>query len=198
MLRELAVRDLALIERARVELGAGLTVITGETGAGKSLPDRCLELVMGAPGGNGLVRHGASGARSGGRCSNDDNDGSTDDPLICVREVSAEGRSVARIDDETVTVARRPRSIRFHRQDSRSQPDQQRLLKGACASSWTVRRPRRALAPGGSADAVRALRSNDAALRELATDRPSFSAAWSWPSTPRTRSRRQLRAGRDR
>jgi len=46
-LLELSVHDLALIERVRVRLGAGLTVITGETGAGKSLVIDALALVSG-------------------------------------------------------------------------------------------------------------------------------------------------------
>src|SRR3954466_15281241 len=66
MLRELTVRDLGLIDRARVTFGPGLTVITGETGAGKSLLIDALGLVMGARADSGLVRHGAAGAR--GRC----------------------------------------------------------------------------------------------------------------------------------
>jgi len=105
MLRELAVRDLALIERARVAFGPGLTVITGETGAGKSLLIDALGLVMGERADSGLVRHGAPGARVEALFERDDGDGVVD-PLICVRELSAEGRSVARIDDETVTAAR--------------------------------------------------------------------------------------------
>ena len=97
MLRELAVRDLALIDRVRVAFEPGLTVITGETGAGKSLLIDALGLVMGARADTGLVRHGAAGARVEALFDVD----AAPEPLICVREVSAEGRSVARIDDET-------------------------------------------------------------------------------------------------
>ncbi|MEP7360479.1 MAG: DNA repair protein RecN [Chloroflexota bacterium] len=172
MLRELAVRDLALIERARVELGAGLTVITGETGAGKSLLIDALGLVMGARADSGLVRHGASGARVEAlfdRPSSADNDGATDDPLICVREVSAEGRSVARIDDETVTAARLAATVdalvEIH-----GQHDQQRLLQGAWQRDVLDAYGEHGGLRLAAVDAVRALRSNEAALRELATD----------------------------
>src|SRR6187402_2825397 len=103
VLRELTVRDLALIERARVAFGPGLTVITGETGAGKSLLIDALGLVMGERADSGLVRHGASGARVEALF---ERSGEGGEPLICVRELSAEGRSVARIDDDTVTAAR--------------------------------------------------------------------------------------------
>ena len=87
MLRELAVRDLALIERVRVAFEPGLTVITGETGAGKSLLIDALGLVMGARSDTGLVRHGAAGARVEALFDVD----AAPEPLICVREVSSGG-----------------------------------------------------------------------------------------------------------
>ena len=67
MLVELAIRDLALIERAELAFGPGLNVITGETGAGKSLLIGALELLYGRRGRSGIVRQGASQARVEGR-----------------------------------------------------------------------------------------------------------------------------------
>ncbi|MFI5227098.1 MAG: AAA family ATPase, partial [Candidatus Limnocylindrales bacterium] len=62
-LLELTVTDLALIERLRVELGPGLNVLTGETGAGKSLVIDALGLALGARADTTLVRHGTEVAR---------------------------------------------------------------------------------------------------------------------------------------
>ncbi|HEY7024481.1 MAG TPA: DNA repair protein RecN [Candidatus Limnocylindrales bacterium] len=165
MLRELAVRDLALIERVRVALEPGLTIITGETGAGKSLLIDAVGLVMGARSDTSLVRHGAAAARVEALFDVD----AAPEPLICVREVSAEGRSVARIDDETVTAARLAQVvgplIEIH-----GQHEQQRLLSAAWQRDMLD-------AFGGHeelrktvATLVDDLRANEAALRELAID----------------------------
>jgi DNA repair protein RecN (Recombination protein N) len=59
MLRELHVHNLALIEEARLEFGAGLNVLTGETGAGKTVLVEALELLLGGRGASGLVRSGS-------------------------------------------------------------------------------------------------------------------------------------------
>jgi DNA repair protein RecN (Recombination protein N) len=63
MLRRLHVSDLALIEELTLEFGAGLNVVTGETGAGKSLLQRALALAAGHRSGAEVVRAGAPSAR---------------------------------------------------------------------------------------------------------------------------------------
>lgn len=63
MLAELDIRDLAVAEHVRVSFAAGLTVITGETGAGKSIIVDALELLLGGRPDPALVRAGADAAR---------------------------------------------------------------------------------------------------------------------------------------
>jgi DNA repair protein RecN (Recombination protein N) len=99
-LLELTVTDLALIDRLRLAFDAGLNVITGETGAGKSLLIDALGLAIGARADTTLVRHGAETAVVEALFDR------LPEPLIAVREVTANGRSTARLDDGTVTAAR--------------------------------------------------------------------------------------------
>ena len=99
-LLELTVTDLALIDRLRLGFDAGLNVITGETGAGKSLLIDALGLALGARADTTLVRHGTDIARVEALFDRDP------EPLIAVREVTAGGRSTARLDDGAVTAAR--------------------------------------------------------------------------------------------
>jgi DNA repair protein RecN (Recombination protein N) len=120
-LLELSVTDLALIDRLRLELGDGLNVLTGETGAGKSLLIDALGLALGARADTSLVRHGAESARVEALFDR------IPEPVIAVREVAASGRSTARLDDETVTAARLAEEVgplvEIH-----GQHEQQRLL----------------------------------------------------------------------
>ncbi len=62
MLGEIRVRDLAVIADARLELGPGLNVLTGETGAGKSMLVDALALLLGERADGGMVRPGADRA----------------------------------------------------------------------------------------------------------------------------------------
>ena len=63
MLTRLTVRNLAIVESADVAFGEGLNIITGETGAGKSVLMGALELVLGARADASTVRDGAKEAR---------------------------------------------------------------------------------------------------------------------------------------
>ena len=99
-LLELAVRDLALIESARVSFNAGFTVITGETGAGKSLLIDALTLVLGGRADSTLVRHGAETARVEALFDQ------VPEPLICVREVTSAGRSARMYSDSRNSTVR--------------------------------------------------------------------------------------------
>ncbi len=162
-LAELAVRDLALIDRLRIEFAPGLNVVTGETGAGKSLLIDALSLALGARADTSLVRHGADSARVEALFDR------LPEPLICVREVAGSGRSTARVDDETVTAARLAevagRLVEIH-----GQHDQQRLLDERRQRDLLDAYGRLGERRAAVAAAVEAWRANQAALAELAID----------------------------
>jgi DNA repair protein RecN (Recombination protein N) len=92
MLAELSIDDLVLIAAARLEFSPGLNVITGETGAGKSLLAQAIGLLMGQKGGDELVRPGA--ARALVEALFEDGD----DALAVARELPRGGRSRVRMD----------------------------------------------------------------------------------------------------
>ncbi|MEG3613886.1 MULTISPECIES: DNA repair protein RecN [Isoptericola] len=128
MLEEIAIEDLGVIRSARVPLSAGLTVITGETGAGKTMVLTGLGLLMGGKADPGSIRPGASRAVVEGRLDLarhpevvgrvDDAGGSVDDDgTVVVLRTVASGRSrahlggrgvpqgvLAEVADELVTV----------------------------------------------------------------------------------------------
>lgn len=98
MLEELRVRDLALIEDIRLEFGPGMTVLTGETGAGKTALVGALKLLVGERADSTLVRAGASEALVEGRIRDGDAE------VVAKRRVSLDGRSRAWLDGEMATV----------------------------------------------------------------------------------------------
>ncbi len=115
MLTSLAIRDVVLIERLDLAFGPGLTVLTGETGAGKSILLDSLGLALGARADSGLVRAGqpqASVAAAFAVAENHPARGilaeqgiEAEDVLVLRRVVGADGRSRAFVNDQPVGLA---------------------------------------------------------------------------------------------
>ncbi len=115
MLRHLSIRDVVLIDRLDLDFSAGLGVLTGETGAGKSILLDSLGLVLGARGDSGLVRPGCENAVvSADFDIADDPDvlallaehglGSDDGRLVLRRVLGADGRSRAFLNDQSISI----------------------------------------------------------------------------------------------
>jgi len=99
VLAELAVRDLGVIDDLRLVLGPGMTALTGETGAGKTLVVEAIELLVGGRADGVLVRQGADEARVEGRFL------VGEDERVLARVVPARGRSRAYVDGRMATAA---------------------------------------------------------------------------------------------
>lgn len=115
MLTALSIRDVVLIERLDLAFDAGLSVFTGETGAGKSILLDSLGLALGARAESGLVRQGAAQASvtaefdppagHPARTLLAEQDVEADDgPLLLRRVLGADGRSRAYVNDQPVSV----------------------------------------------------------------------------------------------
>jgi DNA repair protein RecN (Recombination protein N) len=101
VLLELRIENLGIIEELGIVVPPGLSVITGETGAGKTLVVGALELLAGARADAMLVRPGAAEARVEGRFE----DPMTGEEVVVARVLPAEGRSRAYVDGRMATVA---------------------------------------------------------------------------------------------
>jgi DNA repair protein RecN (Recombination protein N) len=96
---ELAVTDLGIIAHTRVLFGPGMTALTGETGAGKTLLVGAIDLLLGGRADPAMVRTGATEAVVEGRFAMGDDD------LVLTRVVPVDGRSRAYIDGRLATAA---------------------------------------------------------------------------------------------
>lgn len=112
MLRELHIENIAIIEKADIEFYNGFNVMTGETGAGKSIIIDSLNAVLGGRTTRELVRHGADRAVVTAVFDSDGVEGwleengiDLEDELIIQRKISAEGKSACRICGVPVSVA---------------------------------------------------------------------------------------------
>ncbi|WP_308911859.1 DNA repair protein RecN [Pseudokordiimonas caeni] len=114
MLANLSIRDIVLIDRLDLALGAGLNVLTGETGAGKSILLDALGLALGARADRALVRQGAEQGSvtaafdlapdhvACGRLADNGMDHG-DGQLILRRQITTDGRSRAWVNDQPVS-----------------------------------------------------------------------------------------------
>ena len=141
MLTALAIRDVVLIEALDLEFGAGLDVLTGETGAGKSILLDALGLALGARGDSGLVRHGAKQAvvtatfdAPTGKVADllDDNGIAVEpgEPLLVRRIVKADGGSRGFVNDQPAA-AGLLRDLAPHLVEIHGQHDDRGLLAAA-------------------------------------------------------------------
>ena len=115
MLRALYIENMAVIRRVDVTFEKGFTVITGETGAGKSVMMDSLRLLLGAKADKELIRHGEEKAEvsavfsdlpTSTRNALEAIDVRTDEEgvLVLSRALTTDGKSVSRINGKTVTL----------------------------------------------------------------------------------------------
>ena len=114
MLARLSIRDIVLIDRLDIDFASGLSVLTGETGAGKSILLDGFALALGARGDAALVRHGAEQGQVTAafelpaghpvRALMAANDIPAEDELILRRVQLADGRTRAFVNDQPVSV----------------------------------------------------------------------------------------------
>ncbi len=141
MLEELRVRNLAIFEDLTIQLGPGLTVLTGETGAGKSLLVDAIQLLVGARASADVVRFRAKTAFVEGRFALKDPNAEAvrqilqreelldaEDEVTISREVRSDGRSVGRVNGRLVRVGLL-RELGEHLVDVHGQSDHLSLLR---------------------------------------------------------------------
>ncbi len=112
MLRSLHIENIAVIERADIAFSGGLNVLTGETGAGKSIVIDSIQAVLGGRTTRELVRTGAERASVSAVFDGDnasewcrENDIEEEDELILLRRINADGKSSCRVNGQPVSVS---------------------------------------------------------------------------------------------
>ena len=134
MLRSLTIENIAVIEQAEIEFGGGFNVLTGETGAGKSIVIDSLEAALGWRTSAQIVRSGAKSAKvtavftaegcEDWCCENDIEP--EDGEIILTRKITEDGRSTCRVNGEPVAAAQ-VRALGLRLIDIHGQGDGQRL-----------------------------------------------------------------------
>jgi DNA repair protein RecN (Recombination protein N) len=201
VLRRLHIRNLAIVEDVSLELSEGLTVITGETGAGKSILVDALALLAGGRGSSDLVRRGADRLTVSGEFDADararavlSDAGLPDggDRLVVRRELAADGRGRAFVEDEPAavrTLARLgERLVAIHGQSSEQEladaeapleildgyakADAEREATAAAAREWGHARERRESLESSARTRTERLDLLEFQIREVESARP--------------------------
>ena len=138
MLLEISIKNFAIIEAISLNFEKGMTVLTGETGAGKSIIIDAMNMMLGARATTDVIRHGAPKAEIEGLFSVEnshalqmifDEQGiELGDEIIIRREILQNGRSVSRVNGQMVNLSVL-RSIGQYLVDIHGQHDQEELMR---------------------------------------------------------------------
>ena len=138
MLLEISIKNFAIIEAISLNFEKGMTVLTGETGAGKSIIIDAMNMMLGARATTDVIRHGTSKAEIEGLFSVENNCDLQElfdeqgielgDEIIIRREILQNGRSVSRVNGQMVNLSVL-RSIGQYLVDIHGQHDQEELMR---------------------------------------------------------------------
>ena len=138
MLLEISIKNFAIIESISLNFEKGMTVLTGETGAGKSIIIDAMNMMLGARATTDVIRHGAPKAEIEGLFSIENSQVLQElfdeqglllgDEIIIRREILQNGRSVSRVNGQMVNLSVL-RSIGQHLVDIHGQHDQEELMR---------------------------------------------------------------------
>lgn len=138
MLLEISIKNFAIIEGISLNFEKGMTVLTGETGAGKSIIIDAMNMMLGARATTDVIRHGAPKAEIEGLFSVENNHAlqmifdeqglELGDEIIIRREILQNGRSVSRVNGQMVNLSVL-RSIGQYLVDIHGQHDQEELMR---------------------------------------------------------------------
>ena len=138
MLLEISIKNFAIIEEVSLHFDQGMTILTGETGAGKSIIIDAMNMMLGSRATTDVIRHGASKAEIEGLFSLENSRSlkpifeeqglELTDELIIRREILQNGRSVSRINGQLVNLSVL-KAIGQHLVDIHGQHDQEELMR---------------------------------------------------------------------
>lgn len=138
MLLEISIKNFAIIEEVSLHFEQGMTILTGETGAGKSIIIDAMNMMLGSRATTDVIRHGASKAEIEGLFSLENSRSlkpifeeqglELTDELIIRREILQNGRSVSRVNGQLVNLSVL-KAIGQHLVDIHGQHDQEELMR---------------------------------------------------------------------